>query len=150
MPAQRVLACTARTLIFSSRCCCQPLLLCTRVPEQLEQVVGGSVQVPFGIGLLQASQQEPSQAPGFLDLAVYRLHDRHELGVDPGSFLAFELAGHARLEVGIFRHRSPSRRRRLVVRQAAGVDIGINPLIRAGLGVVLARVARIHRHHVRR
>jgi hypothetical protein len=33
------------------------------------------------------------------------------------------------------------------MRQAAGGDVGVDALIGAGLGVVLAPVARIHRHH---
>lgn len=32
---------------------------------QREQVVGSNDQMPFSIDLLQASQQEPSPAPGF-------------------------------------------------------------------------------------
>jgi len=36
------------------------------------------------------------------------------------------------------------------VRQAPGGDVGIDALIDAGLGVVLAPGARIHRHHIRR
>ena len=35
------------------------------------------------------------------------------------------------------------------MRQAAGGDVGVDALIGAGLGVVLAPVARIHRHHLR-
>ena len=35
------------------------------------------------------------------------------------------------------------------MRKAAGGDIRVDALIGAGLGVVLAPVARIHRHHLR-
>jgi hypothetical protein len=42
-------------------------------------------QVPFCVDLLKAPQQEAPQATGCLDLAVQRLHDRHVLGVNPGT-----------------------------------------------------------------
>jgi hypothetical protein len=61
----------------------QRLLLGSSVPEQLEQVVRRGDQVPFRIHLLQTPQQEAASAPGFLDLAIHRLHDRLALGVDP-------------------------------------------------------------------
>jgi hypothetical protein len=53
------------------------------VSEQLEQVVCGIDQVPFTIDLLQAPQQEATDAPALFDLAIHRLHDRLALGVDP-------------------------------------------------------------------
>jgi hypothetical protein len=81
--------------------------------------------MPLGIHLLKAAQQVPPQAPGCLDLAVYRLRDRLALGMDLGSFLASELASHAGIE-GILRHRSQSRLRRLAVRQSADGDVGVN------------------------
>lgn len=61
----------------------QRLLLGSSVPEQLEQVVRRGDQVPFRIHVLKAPQQKAPQAPGFLDLAIHRLHDRLALGVDP-------------------------------------------------------------------
>ena len=50
--------------------------------------------------------------------------------------------------IGISGQRSSLRRRWLPVRQAAGGDVGINALIGADLGVLLAPVARIQRHHL--
>ncbi len=41
-----------------------------------------SDQVPLGIDLLKAPQQEAAQAPGLLDLTVHRLDDRFALGAD--------------------------------------------------------------------
>jgi len=40
------------------------------VPEQLQQVVRGSDQVPFTVDLFQSPQQKAPQASAFLDLAV--------------------------------------------------------------------------------
>ena len=51
--------------------------------EQLEQVVCGSDQVLLAIDLLQAPQQEATDAPALFDLAVHWLHDRLAQGVDP-------------------------------------------------------------------
>jgi hypothetical protein len=83
--------------------------------------VRGGDQCPLAIHLLQAPQQEPAQDPGFLDLPVHRLLERLLL--------------------------------RRSLRLALGVDLGAllaSALAdHAGLGVVLAPVARVLRHHIR-
>ena len=113
--------------------------------------------MPLTVHLLRAPQQEATQTPGFFDLPVHRLHDRPllrrslrlALGVDPGSLLASELAGHAGFGIGVPGQRSAFRRWWLAVRQPPGRDVGINTLISAQVGVALAPVARIQRHHIR-
>lgn len=88
-------------LYSSSPRCCPGMLLGSPVSEELEQVVGGSDQIPFAAGLLQAPQQEASQSPVALDLAVHRLHDHFAVGIDLGSLRAPELVGHASFRIGI-------------------------------------------------
>ena len=57
--------------------------------------------MPFAVDLLQPPQQKAPQAPAFLDLPIHRFHDRLALGVDLGSLLASELAGHPGSGIGI-------------------------------------------------
>ncbi len=70
-----------RVVPLLSRCSHQCQLRAPE-PEQLEQVVAGSDQVPLGIDLLHAPEQEAAQGPGLLDLTFDRLGDRFALGVD--------------------------------------------------------------------
>ncbi len=77
------------------------MLLGSPVSEQFEQIVRGGDQMPHAVDFFKAPQLEVPQTPGFLDLTVHRLHDRFALGVDPGSFLASELADHAGSGIGI-------------------------------------------------
>lgn len=111
------------------------------------QVVRGRDQVPFTIDLPKASQQETPQAPGFLYLPVHRLHGRLPLRVDRCSLFAPELAGHSGSGIGISEQRTPFRWKWLTMPQPTGGNVGVDALIAADLGVVLAPVPRIHRHH---
>ena len=61
----------------------------------------GGDQVPLAIDLLYAAQQEAAQAACLLDLSVHWFDDRLALGIDLGTFLAAELAGHAGFGVGV-------------------------------------------------
>ncbi len=138
---------TAGAYPSTSRCH-QFLQLGSQVTEQLDQVVFGSNKVPLTVNLLQTSQQKHPQAPAFLDLAVHRLDDRLALGVDPGSLLAPELAGHAGFGISTPGDRAAFRGWWLTMRQAVGGDVGINSPIGAGVGVVLTPVGRDHRHYI--
>jgi hypothetical protein len=51
--------------------------------------------------------------------------------------------------MGISGQRSTFWQRWLAVGQVTGGDLGINPLVSADVGIVLAAVARIHRHQFR-
>jgi|688.fasta_scaffold01924_8 hypothetical protein len=137
-------AMTLHPVAVHCACCCDRLCL-----YSLSRLWGGRDQMPLAVDLLQASQQEAPQAPAFFDLAVHRLHDRLALGVDRGSLLASELAGHAGPGVGISGQRTSLRRRWLPVRQTAGGDVGINAVGLALACVVLTTIARIQRHHLR-
>jgi len=111
--------------------------------------VGGSDQVPLTVNFFQASQQKAAQASSLFDLSIHRLHDRFALGVDPRAHLASDLPGHQGSGIGISGYRAAFRRWQLAVGQTVGGDVRINALIAAGLGVVLAPVARIQCHHIR-
>lgn len=70
--------------------------------------------------LLQASQQETSQTPRLLDLAVHRLPDRLALDIDPGTRLAVENAGHSGLSIGTLGQWASSGRWPPATRHVAG------------------------------
>ena len=109
----------------------------------------GGDQMPLTVHLLQTAQQKAAQDACFLVLYIHRLHVRLSLGIDVGTFDASELEGHAGNSIGFLVQRDPFRRRWLTVRNATGGTVDVNALIVVGLGVVLAPIARIQRHHLR-
>ncbi len=108
--------------------------------------MAGRDQVPLGIDLLQAPEQEAAQAPGLFYLTVHRLDDRFALGVDRLAGFGSELAGHAGFGVSISGQSPSFGRWRLAMRQAACGDVVIDAALLAVLRVGLAPVARIQRH----
>jgi hypothetical protein len=118
---------------------------------------GGGDQVPLTVAFLQAAQEKGLQTTPFLDLSVHRFNDRSFLrrslrlapGIDLAAVLAIELAGP---RGSWHRHLWGAALAAAAVAARAGGGrwrCRHHALIDAGLGVVLAPVARIKRHHIR-
>ena len=115
----------------SSRCVCE-----------LEEVVDGAEHCPFVFDLVEASQEELSEAPGRLDLTEYWFDDLLSQAVATSSPALLELGphrGHARPGRDGARPAS----RRLVVSVAAGGDVGGDAPSRQHLEIGLAAIAGI-------
>src|SRR4051812_36653179 len=62
---------------------------------QLENVVRRAHQRPFRLHLVEAAQEELSEAPRLLDLTKYRLDNSFARGIDRSADLRVQLARHA-------------------------------------------------------
>src|SRR5437867_3265541 len=100
---------------MSSPCC-----MC-----EFEQVVGGADHRPFASDLVEAAQQELSEASGLLDLTKDGLDDLLAQAIAAAPAASFELGGHG----GNTRAAAPSfaTAARIVVPGSAGGDEGIDP-----------------------
>lgn len=130
-------------------CCSHQGQLRAPEPDQLEQVVAGSDQVPPRIDLFHAPELEAAQAPGLFDLAVDWLDDGLTQGIDRLFGFRSELAVYAGFGIGLSGQTPSFGRWRLAMRQSARREVGIDAALLAVLRVGFAAVARIECHHYR-
>src|SRR4051794_41067858 len=92
---------------------------------EFEQVVGGADHRPLASDLIEAAQQELSEASGVLDLTKDRLHDLFAQAITAAPAATFELGGHG----GNTRAGAPpfATAARVIVPGPAGGDEAVDP-----------------------
>jgi hypothetical protein len=115
---------------------------------ELEQVVDGAEHGPFLFDLVEAAQEELSEASGCLDMTEHRFDDLLSQAVATSSSALLELGPHRRhARAGLDGACAASRR--LAVSRAACGDVGGNVVAGQHLEVGLAAVAGVGREFLR-